>query len=171
MIRVDYAMTSFPRIAAVLASRFILDLRLAFHKPDTTNRVSTVRFASSFIGNMGAPLGTEDSTWVSGAADDVVNEHVNHQEEVDEPFLFGLEPHRPSDYEAQARHGSLVYVPPATFPHNLLAMLTAVIDNPQRQISMMVSPLHNLCPRSCQTMRLPTQIATRSTELDFTFRH
>lgn len=59
---------------------------------------------------MGAPLGIEDSIWVSGAADDVANDHANHREEVDEPFLADLDlgQVRRSGSEAQIERGSSV---------------------------------------------------------------
>lgn len=59
---------------------------------------------------MGAPLGVEDSTWISSAADDVANDRANHREEVDEPFLAGLDLHGPSKSKAHAEQGSSVLV-------------------------------------------------------------
>lgn len=101
-------MTGFTRIAAVLTARFILDLRLVFRKSDTTNHLSSIRFASFLMANIEAPIGVEDSTWVSGAADDIASDRSNHREEVDEPFLAGLDLHHPSDSETQVEHGSTV---------------------------------------------------------------
>lgn len=97
------------RLASALASRFILDLRLAFHKPNTTDHLSTIHFAPSLIANMGAPLGVDDSVWASGAADDVAtrNDWANHREEVDDPFRAGLKL-GPSGSEAQTECGSSV---------------------------------------------------------------
>ena len=51
----------------------------------------SIRFAGhSLAGNIGAPLGGEDSTWLSGAADDVANERGEQYEEADEPFRARL---------------------------------------------------------------------------------
>lgn len=80
-------------LAAVLTSRFILDLRGVFHKPVSTHQVSTIRFVSSLAGNMGAPLEVEESTWFTGAVDDVTSDRANQaHEEAEEPFLVGLYP-------------------------------------------------------------------------------
>lgn len=60
------------------------------------------------MANMGAPLGIEDSIWVSGAADDVANDRPNHRKEVDEPFLADLDlgQDRPSGSGVQIERGS-----------------------------------------------------------------
>ncbi|TCD64580.1 hypothetical protein EIP91_003876 [Steccherinum ochraceum] len=44
----------------------------------------------SFNGNIGAPLGIEDSTWVTGPADDVANERDKQYVEAAVPFRAGL---------------------------------------------------------------------------------
>ena len=62
--------------------------------------MSSVQFtARAFAGNIGAPLGVEDSIWVSGPSDDVVNRHDEEHEEADEPFRVVLK----AEEESQLR--------------------------------------------------------------------
>ncbi|TCD64403.1 hypothetical protein EIP91_004119 [Steccherinum ochraceum] len=79
-------------VGSNLLARFILDLRNIHEQgPRNLRTMSSVRFAvQSFGGNMGAPLGIEDSTWVSGAADDVANDRGLQYEEAAVPFRAGL---------------------------------------------------------------------------------
>ncbi|TCD61018.1 hypothetical protein EIP91_009157 [Steccherinum ochraceum] len=78
-------------IDANLLARFILDLRSVHESgSNAPQNVSSVVFAASLGGNMGAPLGIEDSTWVTGPADDVANEHGQQYEEAVVPFRAGL---------------------------------------------------------------------------------
>ena len=70
------------RISSILLSRFILDLRSVYvtESNSGSGRMSSLRFASQFSGNIGAPL-EEASTWTTNAAD---NEP--------EPMLFSDDP-------------------------------------------------------------------------------
>ncbi|TCD65045.1 hypothetical protein EIP91_003324 [Steccherinum ochraceum] len=65
-------------VTANLIARFILDLRTVYtdgHAIANHPSVSNLRFGTnSLAGNMGAPLGIESSTWLSGASDDTVDE-------------------------------------------------------------------------------------------------
>ncbi|TCD64765.1 hypothetical protein EIP91_003656 [Steccherinum ochraceum] len=74
-----------------LVTRFILDLRSIYQSPDSMRSTidpSNIRFnVRSMAGNMGAPLNVADSTWFSGAADEVEETY----EQADEPFCAGLE--------------------------------------------------------------------------------
>lgn len=59
-------------ISSILLSRFLLDLR-SVYTPDTRSQntsLSSVRFASQIVGNLGAPL-EEESAWSTNAADHV----------------------------------------------------------------------------------------------------
>ncbi|TCD69385.1 hypothetical protein EIP91_007732 [Steccherinum ochraceum] len=82
-------------ISANLIARFILDLRSVYEEGSRvtgTTVISSVRFnVHSLAGNMGAPLGIEDSTWVSGPTDDVADNHDEKYEEAAIPFHAGLE--------------------------------------------------------------------------------
>ncbi|TCD64407.1 hypothetical protein EIP91_004123 [Steccherinum ochraceum] len=81
-------------VGANLLARFLLDLRSVHEEGSaggTAHTVSSVNFAAGSLGaNMGAPLGIEDSTWVSGPADDVANERDQRYEEATVPFRAGL---------------------------------------------------------------------------------
>lgn len=48
--------------------------------------MSTVRFMNSLVGNMGAPLGVENSTWITGSA-----KEEEQREEAEVPLFAGLE--------------------------------------------------------------------------------
>ena len=61
-----------------------------FRKSDSTIQATSIRFASAVVGNAGAPLHSDDSTWVSSALDDSVNDRENAPKEVDEPFFVDL---------------------------------------------------------------------------------
>ena len=67
------------RIAAALISRFFLDLREVndtISYDDSNGVISTVHFVTSQVaGNLGEPLDYPNSTWVSGAWDDVAREN------------------------------------------------------------------------------------------------
>lgn len=84
------------RLSANLIARFILDLRSVYEEGSsisgtTGTGVSSVRFdPRSLAGNMGAPLGIENSTWVSGPSDDVIDNFDEKYEEVAIPFRAGL---------------------------------------------------------------------------------
>ena len=82
-------------VTANLSARFILDLRsinFTGSRDPASHSMSTIRFSMrSLAGNIGAPVGDEDSTWLSGAADDVANEHGEQYEEADVPFCAGLD--------------------------------------------------------------------------------
>ncbi|TCD62428.1 hypothetical protein EIP91_006910 [Steccherinum ochraceum] len=75
-------------ITANLTARFILDLRSVYYKGSSqqSHVLSTVKFA----GNMGAPLGVDDSIWMSSPADDVRNARDEEYEEEEDPFCAGL---------------------------------------------------------------------------------
>ena len=76
------------RVTTILVSRFFLDLREA---SDTSNSssatngiLSTINFAvGQFAGNLGEPLDHSNSTWISGAQDDIAEDGDN-----DERFSF-----------------------------------------------------------------------------------
>ena len=64
------------RLAAILISRFFLDLREASDTDNLSNPAngisSTMKFAVSRIaGNLGEPLDHSTNTWISDAQDDV----------------------------------------------------------------------------------------------------
>ncbi|TCD65319.1 hypothetical protein EIP91_002805 [Steccherinum ochraceum] len=66
-------------VSSILVSRFILDLRDVYStdlEADHPNSLSgSMQFAlRSVVGNIGAPLATEDSVWVSGQSDDAEDE-------------------------------------------------------------------------------------------------
>ncbi|TCD64198.1 hypothetical protein EIP91_004431 [Steccherinum ochraceum] len=73
-------------VCANLVARFILDLRSVFSK-GTVHAVSSIRFA----GNMGAPLGIDNSTWISCASEDVTDGSQELYVEAAIPFRAGLE--------------------------------------------------------------------------------
>ncbi|TCD64583.1 hypothetical protein EIP91_003879 [Steccherinum ochraceum] len=78
--------------SANLLARFMLDLRgineQASSKPCA---ISSISFnVQSLGGNIGAPLRVEDSTWVTGPADDVASESDMQYEETMVPFRAGL---------------------------------------------------------------------------------
>ncbi|TCD65311.1 hypothetical protein EIP91_002797 [Steccherinum ochraceum] len=80
-------------VSANLLARFILDLRSVYDKGShDAHSLSTVRFGGvdSLAGNMGAPLRTDESTWVSSTADDIANEQDHQYHEVVIPFRAGL---------------------------------------------------------------------------------
>ncbi|TCD71061.1 hypothetical protein EIP91_000153 [Steccherinum ochraceum] len=79
-------------VSANLHARFLLDLRSVYEKgPDEIRTVSTIQYAvQSLSGNMGAPLRIEDSTRVSGPADDVDHDRDQQYEEAVVPFRAGL---------------------------------------------------------------------------------
>ncbi|TCD64399.1 hypothetical protein EIP91_004115 [Steccherinum ochraceum] len=76
-------------LSANLLARFILDLRSVYeeHASSKVRTMSSIHFNA---GNIGAPLGVEDSTWVSGPADDVAHERDLQYEEAVIPFRAGL---------------------------------------------------------------------------------
>lgn len=76
-------------IGPTLIARFILDLRSVYFPENAPEQTTTtVLFASkSSMENMAAPLGS-DSTWASGAADDVRHGHGELYQESKEPFYF-----------------------------------------------------------------------------------
>ncbi|TCD65325.1 hypothetical protein EIP91_002811 [Steccherinum ochraceum] len=64
--------------STILVSRFILDLRSVYSHASEfdTGSISSLRFSvRSVVGNIRAPLASEDSIWLSGSPDDVSNEH------------------------------------------------------------------------------------------------
>ena len=74
------------RVAPLLISRFILDLRGVFYSNDTQRTdLPTMHFAT-VLGDLSAPLQDSNSTWTTGAGDDVGNELFNVHEELDRPF-------------------------------------------------------------------------------------
>ncbi|TCD64589.1 hypothetical protein EIP91_003885 [Steccherinum ochraceum] len=79
-------------VGANLLSRFMLDLRSVTAQGSSKGRtMSSINFdIRSFGGNIGAPLGIEDSTWVTGPADDVANERDQQYEAAAVPFHAGL---------------------------------------------------------------------------------
>ncbi|TCD63928.1 hypothetical protein EIP91_004775 [Steccherinum ochraceum] len=82
-------------VTANLIARFILDLRTVYHKdpnPGNGSRaMSTIQFgARSLVGNMGAPLSLDESTWASSPADDVTGGHTEIYEEALDPLRAGL---------------------------------------------------------------------------------
>jgi len=68
----------------------MLDLRSIYyltgndHRPPGLSSMSSVHFATGFMGNFAAPLGNDstgnDSTWNSGPGDDVANDRGNQYE-------------------------------------------------------------------------------------------
>ncbi|TCD64593.1 hypothetical protein EIP91_003889 [Steccherinum ochraceum] len=79
-------------VSANLIARLMLDLRSVNELGANSSRhLSSINFnARSLGGNIGAPLGIEDSTWATGPADDVANERNKQYEEVAVPFRAGL---------------------------------------------------------------------------------
>ncbi|TCD64598.1 hypothetical protein EIP91_003863 [Steccherinum ochraceum] len=79
-------------VSANLLARFMLDLRSVNEQGSSKSRtMSSINFnLQSLGGNIGAPLGIEDSTWVTGPADDVANERDQQYEEAAVPFRAGL---------------------------------------------------------------------------------
>ncbi|TCD64402.1 hypothetical protein EIP91_004118 [Steccherinum ochraceum] len=79
-------------LSANLLARFMLDLRSVNKQGSGKPRtMSSINFdIQSLGGNLGAPLGIEDSTWVTGPADDVANGRDQQHEEVAVPFCAGL---------------------------------------------------------------------------------
>ncbi|TCD64586.1 hypothetical protein EIP91_003882 [Steccherinum ochraceum] len=79
-------------ISANLLARFMLDLRSINEQGSNKSRtMSSINFdIRSLGGNIGAPLEIEDSTWATGPADDVVNDHDHQSEEAVVPFRAGL---------------------------------------------------------------------------------
>ncbi|TCD67786.1 hypothetical protein EIP91_011972, partial [Steccherinum ochraceum] len=77
---------------ANLIARFILDLRSVYEEgPHSSTGVSTIQFSPrTLAGNMGAPLGIEDSAWVSSPAEDVADNHDEDYEDAAIPFGAGL---------------------------------------------------------------------------------
>jgi len=63
-------------VASALIARFILDLRSVSDPNESRGQLSTVRFTPSFSGNIGGSLGVAESTWMSGAADDIDDNYV-----------------------------------------------------------------------------------------------
>lgn len=57
--------------------------------------MSSVRFASSAVGNLGAPIDPDTATWAVGAGDEVEGMSVE-REEVEDPIAFGLSGSAPS---------------------------------------------------------------------------
>lgn len=65
-----------------MVARFILDLRSIDNEDPHSFRTTMSSFKlGAFTGNIGAPLGVEDSMWV-GPADDIANECDKYEEEV-----------------------------------------------------------------------------------------
>ncbi|TCD64592.1 hypothetical protein EIP91_003888 [Steccherinum ochraceum] len=79
-------------VSANLLARFMLDLRSVNEQGSSKGRtMSSINFnIQSLGGNIGAPLGIEDSTWVTGPSDDVANERDLQYEEAAIPFRAGL---------------------------------------------------------------------------------
>ncbi|TCD64405.1 hypothetical protein EIP91_004121 [Steccherinum ochraceum] len=88
----DEFIVTLSAVSANLLARFMLDLRgINEHGSSRPRTVSSVNFnIASLGGNVGAPLGVEDSTWASGPTDDVVNERGHQYEETAVAFHAGL---------------------------------------------------------------------------------
>ncbi|TCD64590.1 hypothetical protein EIP91_003886 [Steccherinum ochraceum] len=86
------SLVSHPSVGANLLARFMLDLRSVNEQGSSKPRtMSSINFnIQSLSENIGAPLGIEDSTWVTGPADDVANERDKQYEEATLPFRAGL---------------------------------------------------------------------------------
>ncbi|TCD61338.1 hypothetical protein EIP91_008581 [Steccherinum ochraceum] len=95
-------------LTANLTARFILDLRSVYYKGSSqqSHVLSTVKFA----GNMGAPLGVEDSIWMSSPADDVRNARDEEYEEAEDPFSAGLKINDETGLETVRDHEPLEIV-------------------------------------------------------------
>lgn len=52
--------------------------------------MSSVRFATSAVGNLGAPIDLDNATWAVGAGDEL--EGIgDEREEAEDPIAFGLD--------------------------------------------------------------------------------
>ena len=71
---------------AIILSHFILDLRSIYQNPESgSNQTSTIKFAASIQGNLGASL---DISWVNGSERDLEEEEESRLS--DNPFATGL---------------------------------------------------------------------------------
>ncbi|TCD64597.1 hypothetical protein EIP91_003862 [Steccherinum ochraceum] len=79
-------------VNANLLARFILDLRsVAERESNQSIPLSSINFdIRSLVGNIGAPLEIEDSTWITGPADDVTNGRDKQCEEAELPSHAGM---------------------------------------------------------------------------------